>query len=97
MKFDSMTKYTAVILESASGDHPSCNYDLENSETNNPIKAIHKFHVPQSQGLGGIPKSKIGAQPFANQTSKYDPSSWEEFYDSKEILDGKIPVYYAGS
>ena len=28
-----MTKYTAVILESASGDHPSCNYDLENSET----------------------------------------------------------------
>ena len=34
---------------------------LENSEINNPIKAIHKFHVPQSQGMGGIPKSKIGA------------------------------------
>ena len=34
---------------------------LENSETNNPIKAIHKFHVPQTQGMGGIPKSKIGA------------------------------------
>ena len=34
---------------------------LENSETNNPIKAIHKFHGPQSQGMGGIPKSKIGA------------------------------------
>ena len=34
---------------------------LDNSETNNPIKAIHKFHVPQTQGMGGIPKSKVGA------------------------------------
>ena len=41
-------------------NNSSTNTNYENSETNIPIKAIHKFHVPQTQGMGGIPKSKIG-------------------------------------
>jgi len=28
-----MTKYSAVILGTATGEHPSCNYEPENSET----------------------------------------------------------------
>lgn len=38
MKFDSLTKYSAVILNTATGDHPSCNYEPENSETKRGVQ-----------------------------------------------------------
>ena len=33
-------------------------------------------------------KKKLGVQ--------YDPLPWSDFYDSQEIINGHIPVYYAG-
>ena len=28
--------------------------------------------------------------------AKYAPSPWDEFFDTMAMLDGKVPVYYAG-
>ena len=62
-----------------------------------PVKAVHNFHVPQSEGMGGLPKPPSGSKPFTQPTSKYDPLPWTDFYDSTEILEDKMPIYYAGS
>jgi pimeloyl-ACP methyl ester carboxylesterase len=45
----------------------------------------HKFHVPKP-----TPANKPEA-------SKYDPSHWNEFFDSVDKIDDKIPVYHAGT
>jgi len=32
------------------------------------------------------------------QGGKYDPSSWDEFFDTMEsTLNGTLPIYFAGS
>ena len=62
-----------------------------------PIRAVHNFHVPTSEGMGGIPKPPSGSKPFTTPMSKYDPLPWSDFYDSMEMLDEKMPVYYAGN
>lgn len=37
-----------------------------------------------------------GAKPFKVPSSKYDPAEWDQFFDWKEKLDDRIPVYHAG-
>lgn len=43
----------------------------------------HEFHIPKPAG----PKSTA---------DKYAPSDWNEFFDSKEMIDDLIPCYHAG-
>lgn len=47
------------------------------------VNKPHHFGAPKKLGGGG------GAT--------YDPIPWNEFFDRREIIDGKIPVYIAGS
>lgn len=47
--------------------------------------------------MGGLPKAPSGSKPFADPMAKFQPSSWEEFYDSREMIEDKIPIYYAGT
>lgn len=47
--------------------------------------------------MGGLPKAPSGAKPYADPMAKYQPQSWNEFYDTREMLDDKIPVYHAGT
>ena len=47
--------------------------------------------------MGGIPKPASGAKPFVNLMEKYMPQNWNEFFDSREMLDDKIPIYHAGT
>lgn len=60
------------------------------------IKANHNLNMMS----GGPPSSGIPKPPgqgSAPQATKYDPVEWSKYYDSMEMLDDKIPVYYAGS
>lgn len=61
-----------------------------------PVKAVHTFNVPKTQGMGGMPMPPTGAKPFKVPSSKYDPAEWDQFFDWKEKLDDRIPVYHAG-
>jgi len=47
--------------------------------------------------MGGIPKPASGSKPFVNLMEKYMPQNWNEFFDSREMLDDKIPIYHAGT
>ena len=60
-----------------------------------PIKATQNFSVPSS--MGGMPKPPLGSKPNKNPMSKYDPLPWNEFFDSREMIDDVVPVYYAGT
>ena len=62
-----------------------------------PIKANHNFQVPSTKGMGGIPKSSFGAKPFVDPMAKYQPQPWNEFFDTREMIDDKIPIYHAGN
>ena len=42
-------------------------------------------------------KPLSGAKKFSSSSEKYNPSQWDEFYDSMEMLNDKIPVYSAGT
>jgi len=44
----------------------------------------HNFHSP---------KPPCGPK----LSSKYDPAPWSDYFDTKELIDGKVPVYHAGS
>ena len=37
--------------------------------------------------MGGIPKPASGAKPFVNVMEKYAPQNWNEFFDTREMLD----------
>ena len=75
----------------------SNNHEGTDFDSNKPIKANHNFHVPTSKNMGGIPKSNTGNKPFADPMAKYQPQQWDEFFDSREMIDGKIPLYHAGN
>jgi len=45
----------------------------------------HTFHLPASP------------TKLSKKESKCGPLEWDEFYDSKEMLQDRIPVYSAGS
>ena len=51
MKFDSMTKYTAVIVDSSSGDHPPCNYEPQTSETKQGVQVDIRTGISKFQTL----------------------------------------------
>lgn len=51
MKFDSRTKYTAVILNEALGEHPLCNYEFENSETHIGVHVDIRTGISKFQTL----------------------------------------------
>lgn len=65
--------------------------------TSGPIKATQNFAVPSSTGMGGMPKPPLGSKPFKDPMSKYDPLPWNDFFDSREMIDDVVPVYYAGT
>lgn len=46
--------------------------------------------------MGGLPKAPTGTKPFADPMAKFAPQPWSDFYDEREMLDDKIPVYHAG-
>jgi len=46
------------------------------------VNKPHHFGVPKKLGSGGV---------------SYDPLPWSEFFDRKESIDGKIPLYIAGT
>jgi len=48
--------------------------------------ANHQFHVP-----------KPPLQAKQSQATKYDPASWDEYFDSTDKIDGRVPCYYAGN
>ena len=50
---------------------------------------LGKHHYPSAKPLSGMKSTGVNA--------KYDPASWDQFYDTTEMLDGVIPIYYAGS
>ena len=52
--------------------------------------------MPSTAGMGGLPKPPSGAKPFADPMAKYAASEWNEFFDTREMLEDKIPVYHAG-
>lgn len=46
--------------------------------------------------MGGLPKAPSGTKPFADPMAKFAPQPWSDFYDEREMLDDKIPIYHAG-
>ena len=48
---------------------------------------------PPSSFLGG----SAGANAMAALRNSYDPLPWTDFFDSSEMIDGRIPVYIAGT
>lgn len=76
----------------------SNNIEGQDFDQGKPIKANHNFHVPKANvGMGGLPKAPVGSKPFADPMAKYQPQAWNEFFDHREMLDDKIPVYHAGT
>ena len=75
----------------------SNNIEGQDFDQGKPIKANHNFHVPSSKGMGGIPKSSFGDKPYIDPMAKYSPESWDQFFDSREMIDDKIPIYHAGT
>jgi hypothetical protein len=49
-----------------------------------------KHHLQSGKPHSGMPKS-------TGESTKYDPVSWDKFYDSMEKLNDIVPIYYAGS
>ena len=47
--------------------------------------------------MGGIPKSSFGDKPYIDPMAKYAPVPWSEFFDKREMIDDKIPIYHAGN
>lgn len=45
----------------------------------------HKFHVPKP------------TETKKMMSSQYDPLPWSDFFDTKEMLDGTVPIYQAGN
>ena len=74
----------------------SNNMEGQDFDSDKPIKANHNFHVPSSKGMGGIPKSSFGDKPYIDPMAKYAPEPWSDFFDSREMIDDKIPIYHAG-
>ena len=61
------------------------------------IKVTQQFKVPDTKTMGGMPKPPSVPGAASKINSKYEPSEWTEFFDSKEMFDDKIPIYSAGT
>lgn len=57
--------------------------NADNSTLESGIKS-HKFHIPKPTSA-------------APSSSKYDPAPWNEYFDTRDKINGQIPVYHAGS
>ena len=58
------------------------------------VAGLDDFVPKQHNFKSAGPPKAPGAQA---KDGKYDPSSWDEYFDSKEMVDNKIPFYYAGT
>ena len=55
----------------------------EGGDLNAPVQQ-HSFHMPK-------PPSQV------TNTSKYDPAPWSDYFDTTDLINGKVPCYYAGT
>jgi hypothetical protein len=40
---------------------------------------------------------KFGISSAKKGGVNYDPLSWQDFFDTQELIDGRVPVYIAGT
>lgn len=40
---------------------------------------------------------KFGMRPPGKPSLSYDPIEWTEFFDSREMMDDRVPLYIAGT
>jgi protein phosphatase methylesterase 1 len=63
-----------------------------------PTSGIGSVSKP---ALGGPPTAPFTASAFGGGKSKsavsYDPLEWSDFFDSKEMINDRIPVFYSGT
>lgn len=58
------------------------------------------MNIGQPAGIPpSAPKTLAGMKSGINpkQATKYDPAPWNEFFDTKEKMDGVVPIYHAGT
>ena len=80
--------------------------DEDDDEEGDEVAGLDQIH----DGVGAInlgkpagippsaPKTMSGMKSGINpkQATKYDPVPWDNYFDSKEKMDGVVPIYHAG-
>lgn len=51
----------------------------------------------ESQQKCPAPKSSFAPSGVSKLANQYDPMPWSDFYDTREMIDEKIPLYTAGT
>ena len=78
----------------------------DDDEEEDQVGGLDQIH----DGIGTLNLGKAGMPPAApktmqgmktginpKQATKYDPLEWSDFYDTKEMMDGVVPIYHAGA
>jgi len=53
--------------------------------------------MPMPKVSTGLPRSNYPGIDKSKLLAANDPLPWDNFFDSKEMLDNRIPIYYAGT